>query len=305
MYILNENEAAFMMNFSIHDEQQIQKTVSDTLQKMSKDISSNFSIMPIFGVGNQCTSIMELQTSLNEAEQVLNRFIEQATKETNVFWHKDIITEKVVYYYPNSIEQKLINCTKLGNYEDAALLLNEVYEQNYTKRFLSGTMEKMLHNDMSATIIKLLEDINLDMDHYNLNSIENTSQEEFFDKIKKVYEDICRAIANTRKDHNVRFIEEILEFVELNYTDSNMCVYMVASKFGLSESYFSQFFKENAGVNFSSYVENARIQKACELINTTSMSLDEISSQVGYNNTHTFRRAFKKVIGVVPSAYKK
>lgn len=305
IHLLNENEAAIMINFDVADEQNTKKTVVETLKKISNAISSNFSIIPIFGIGNTCGSVMSLQTSLNEAQQALNSSVEQTQTDNNIFLYQDIKTEKVVYYYPNSVEQKLVSCAKFGKYDEIDLLLMEIDEQNYSKRILSNVMEKMLFNDMCSTLIKLLQDTALELQDFDMNMFEYKSKQEFFDKIRNAYQQICKAIVETKKDHNIKLIQQIFEFVQHNYTDSNMCVNMVASKFGLSESYFSQFFKDNANINFSSYVENARIQKACDLMNATNLSLDEISRQIGYNNTHTFRRAFKKVVGIVPSAYKK
>ena len=63
-----------------------------------------------------------------------------------------------------------------------------------------------------------------------------------------------------------------------------------------------QQYKEKTGVNFSTYLENIRMAEAARLIQETDISLNELYIAVGYNNSNTFRRAFKKVYGVTPSA---
>ena len=61
-------------------------------------------------------------------------------------------------------------------------------------------------------------------------------------------------------------------------------------------------FKEKTGINFSVYLENIRMDEAAKLVRTTDSNLSELYIQVGYNNPATFRRAFKKIYGVTPSA---
>ena len=76
----------------------------------------------------------------------------------------------------------------------------------------------------------------------------------------------------------------------------------ISDEFRISESYFSHMFKEKTGTNFSTYLENLRMTEAARLIRDTNVSLNELYIAVGYNNSTSFRRAFKKVFGVTPSA---
>ena len=47
-----------------------------------------------------------------------------------------------------------------------------------------------------------------------------------------------------------------------------------------------------------------RIERAIELIQEGKLKIAEIAEAVGYTNDQTFRRAFKRVMGVSPTAYK-
>jgi YesN/AraC family two-component response regulator len=80
---------------------------------------------------------------------------------------------------------------------------------------------------------------------------------------------------------------------------------MIATTFNISEGYVSSLFKEQAGINFTDYVEKQRIRKACELLKTTEMNINEISEKVGYNSVQSFRRAFKRLHGFKPSELRK
>jgi len=59
------------------------------------------------------------------------------------------------------------------------------------------------------------------------------------------------------------------------------------------------------GEPFSRYLEKVRIEHACKLLEDASITIDNVALRSGYNNTNTFRRAFKRVTGTTPSNYVK
>ena len=52
------------------------------------------------------------------------------------------------------------------------------------------------------------------------------------------------------------------------------------------------------------YFIHIKIQRACFLLDTTTLSVREIGSQVGYEDPYYFSRIFRKVMGVPPRAYR-
>ena len=95
-----------------------------------------------------------------------------------------------------------------------------------------------------------------------------------------------------------RYIAEHCEDAELSLTE-------VADYVGLNEKYFTNRFTKETGETFSSYVTALRMQKAKELLKTTSFKVYEISEMVGYRNVEHFNRVFKKVNGITPAQYRK
>lgn len=52
------------------------------------------------------------------------------------------------------------------------------------------------------------------------------------------------------------------------------------------------------------YVNFVRIRKACDLIRKTSMSMQDISLEIGYDTISTFNRNFRKLTGTTPYKWK-
>lgn len=94
-------------------------------------------------------------------------------------------------------------------------------------------------------------------------------------------------------------------YISDHYEDPELSLSMVAEHVGLNEKYFTNRFTKEAGETFSSYLTALRMQKARELLKTTTFKVYEISEMVGYHNVEHFNRMFKKVNGATPAMYRK
>ncbi len=90
-----------------------------------------------------------------------------------------------------------------------------------------------------------------------------------------------------------------------HFEDADLSLAKVADYVELNEKYFSNRFTKETGENFSSYLTALRMQKARELLKTTSFKVYEISEMVGYHNVEHFNRVFKKMNGITPAQYRK
>jgi len=99
------------------------------------------------------------------------------------------------------------------------------------------------------------------------------------------------------------YVQQIISFVEENY-QKNIQVEDIATFCKLDRGHISKIFKNNMGITLREYLVHCRINKACELMKTTTHSLDQISEMVGYSNTFNFSRAFKASTGQAPSQWR-
>ncbi|GAB5617167.1 AraC family transcriptional regulator [Faecalimonas canis] len=72
----------------------------------------------------------------------------------------------------------------------------------------------------------------------------------------------------------------------------------------LSISWFIRSFKRYNSVTPMQYILNLRITNAKTLLRTTTYSVSEVASIVGYNNPLYFSRLFKKQTGLRPSEFR-
>jgi AraC-like DNA-binding protein len=79
----------------------------------------------------------------------------------------------------------------------------------------------------------------------------------------------------------------------------------VAQEVDMKPTYFSKFFKRSTGIRFIEFVNNLRINRACERLVGTNESITDICFQVGFNNIANFNRRFYTLKGMTPSDYRK
>jgi AraC-like DNA-binding protein len=89
------------------------------------------------------------------------------------------------------------------------------------------------------------------------------------------------------------------------YVDQNLHVPLalrdVAREAGFSERYFSSLFKRQFGMGFESYLAKRRLERARELLLTTTLPVARVSRDAGFGAPEHFFRAFKRAYGVTPT----
>ncbi len=98
-------------------------------------------------------------------------------------------------------------------------------------------------------------------------------------------------------------INTILSYVNENLA-TNIKLKTLSTHLGYHPSYLSTLFSRKLGIPFSKYLQNVRINKACDLLSNTSKSIEEISQECGYSDIKFFRSIFRKKLKMSPSAFR-
>lgn len=99
-------------------------------------------------------------------------------------------------------------------------------------------------------------------------------------------------------------LERAIQYVEDNY-QNDFRVVDLALECHMSETHFRRIFQEKMNMTPVEYVNFVRVKKACELIDKTDISMEEVAEKVGFVTPSTFNRNFRKIIGTSPYQWKK
>lgn len=99
-------------------------------------------------------------------------------------------------------------------------------------------------------------------------------------------------------------ISEAKLFMSQNYSNPNLMLQDVAKAVSMSKSRFSTVFSQTTGQSFTEYLMMLRLNKAKELLKSSSLKSSQIATEIGYNDSHYFSYIFKKNVGMTPSEYR-
>ncbi len=108
-------------------------------------------------------------------------------------------------------------------------------------------------------------------------------------------------ISKTRKTSKMKVI---LDYIDNHYYE-NMTINNLAQMMHYNEYYFMKIFKQYTGKTFISYINEIRIEKSKYLILNTDLSITEIATKVGFNNTSYYIKKFQHLQGITPHKFRK
>ena len=128
-------------------------------------------------------------------------------------------------------------------------------------------------------------------------------------------EDLTHWLAGTLS----RFMRHVFDMMDVKHTDAMHKVkeYMIvnharklsleeaAALVGYSPAYFSRIFKDEMGISFKEALNGIRIEKSKNLLLSSTASIAEVCSMVGFNDQSYYCKVFKKLTGVTPDRFRK
>ena len=113
-------------------------------------------------------------------------------------------------------------------------------------------------------------------------------------------------LENAKYKHTIRNpkIKEIDQYI-IEHLSENITSIIMANHLHLNPSYFSRFFKQLTGENFTDYVHRFKIRLAITMLTERYESIEYIAYSLGYSDRTYFSKIFKKYTGLSPGEYKR
>lgn len=111
------------------------------------------------------------------------------------------------------------------------------------------------------------------------------------------------AVFCSTKHHGDREILKAQQWMEAHYAES-IPIDAVAKMVCISPRHFKRRFRKATGESPLAYLQNLRIEAAKDKLANSQANVNEITYMIGYEDSSTFRRLFKKQVGISPRAYR-
>lgn len=213
------------------------------------------------------------------------------------------------YYYSMEQEQWLVNYIKAGDYSNAEKLIVELVERFATGKTTSIEILKCFMFDITSTIIKATDEIRLDREKSVLNQAINDLMNcktivEMKDQLIALLQKMTDFINEKKLNSNEELKNQILEYIAYQYQDMELSVASIAEHFNKDAVYISKYFREKNGEGILDVISKVRLKEAKRRLVETDQTIKEIGMQIGFLNSNTFIRTFKKYEGITPGKYR-
>lgn len=99
-------------------------------------------------------------------------------------------------------------------------------------------------------------------------------------------------------------VRRALAYIEQHYSES-FSIDQLARACFLSPSHLFHLFRDELHITPVDYKNELRVRRALELLSNSSLPIETISHDLGFNSPGYFRRTFSAVTGLTPSEYRK
>lgn len=108
---------------------------------------------------------------------------------------------------------------------------------------------------------------------------------------------------NGLSSRDILFLQELNRTIEENFNNPDFGVEDLASHLNISRSSLNRKMRDILNTTANNYIRDKKIEKAEELLRTSSMQINEICYKVGFTTPSYFIKCFRKKYGMSPNEY--
>jgi len=187
------------------------------------------------------------------------------------------------------------------------------------RKYWLQRIEQLLHrpSDIKGDVISHEDDRNIIWDIHNVVLDEFKNEKNYYEEIisnavSTMLSIIVRNISEKQNSirQEIRLnhskIDTILNHIRQNvYDNERTKISFLASKFNMSQSSISTYFKRKTGESIHQYVTKYKMELVEYRLQNTEFTIAEIANQLGYTDESHLTKTFKKYFSLSPKQYRK
>ncbi|WP_248930596.1 helix-turn-helix domain-containing protein [Paenibacillus hamazuiensis] len=305
-----DGRVVMIMSFEQNDPQSNMLRALSVADLIKTFVQEQFRKTVSIGVGRPYEKLEDLHHSFREANEALQyRMLLGANQVISIEDVEDFDSQH--FYRLFDLEEAVMDAMRSADagtvYKQLELLFQRTLQENIPPKMLKQICLQLVHR-----ALKIGSDIGIDVDLLtgeDTRLYEKVELAEDAVEIKRditgFFKDLLERIAEKRNARGSNeTVAHILEYISKHYMQSDLSMNRIADTFQLSVPYLSKIFKEYTESNFTDYLIQLRVNKAKQLLEEGNAKVIHIAEKVGYSNSHSFIRIFKKVTGLTPGEYR-
>lgn len=281
-------------------------------EKMKKDIKDGFALTKTMSkekIG------IDYSVYASEIFKELSSLKKMYNQVNAVYMFSRLIDESILFYdeikYEEKqidetlLEERMLNAVQKGDLKTIkSLIVQMIVQKDAVESSLQLAWVKYNILNVLSKSIKYASSLNdgilLLIDKVNKSS----SLIEFLSPLLEFVESLCEIKEESSEKSSTDVVDRLIEYVNLNFSDSDMNVDKLGAEFSLSPSYLSNLFKIKTGEMLRDYIAKVRLQNARKML-LSDMKVEDAAIKSGFVSSKSFIRVFKRYFGITPSQFKK
>lgn len=269
-----------------------------------REIEESYGIRLICYVGSRQQELDLVTVSWHEA---LDRFYKKQTVQEQVVYCEPL-QETAEFQYPELEMEALYSALIDVDLEKADLLtdlLIDLFRQQKENHAVRMSLYYDIVNMYYSAYMQLKWDAIAVFQNEQLLGRQKESEK--LDTIELLRRQF-REYAERRKGafgDNENIIDKVIRFIDENEEYPELCVNMVADRFGISISNLSHQFKKQTGNTISIYIRDKKFLYAARLLRETNETVQQVGCMVGYTQTNNFVKIFRQYYDMTPAEYRR
>ena len=211
------------------------------------------------------------------------------------------------YYLPKKEEDLLKEALKCRNTRKTEMVIENVFADIKKTGSISMECLELLLSQFLVIYRQTLGEggVNKEgMTKGRTSVLQFDSIEDMRDFLIRIGRNICTMLDAPENGKHKDIVETMAEYAQQHF-DQEVTVKELAEKvLFMNQDYLSHLFVEKKGISYSCYLRQIRMQNAGKLLENRKLSITEVASMSGYNDTSQFIRVFKKDYGMTPKKYR-
>lgn len=290
-----------------NDAAALREAVLELCRNVIEILTNSYTINIQATVSNPICSVLNLPAAFQEAQQLRN-FAQSINSSVPLISQEDLQHSGSILLNGDFIrqEQILLNTIMTRKYDVVPTMVESILSnhvsalrENYAlaQRRLQSISNILLEGVRIASIpgVSTAE---------NVKAISNASSvRQLVAATESVYGLMAEHCRDTTSETD--YVALACNYIEQNLSDKNLNVNAICEAAGVSNQRLTRMFQAKFHMAIAEYVNACRIKLVKELLADERLTIVQISQRVGYSNTETFTRNFKKIEGITASEYRK
>jgi len=262
------------------------------------------------GIGPVVDNPFELHKSFAKAQQALKlRYVQGGNKE--IWYDEKKLEERADNQALNYIDNSLFIEIKLGNTDGVSEKIADLIEDIRNQGDRSKDYMQIMVSSIITEAVKILKDLEIDssevikstLDSYK-EIIDRHTVEEMGISLLEMLHEITSKISSQREGKFAHVIDGVRNYINLHYSENDLSLEQISRAVNMNPVYLSAIFKPESGQTLKEYITGVRMENAKDLLDSSSLRINEICYKVGYNNPTYFSTVFKKKYGKSPADHR-